>query len=182
MSAAIQLRDDCSASELRALAKSSLDADQCRRLLALAVIADGGRRTAAAELGGVGLQTVRDWVVRFNARGPDGVSDGKASGQTPKLATAQLSALAQIAEAGPDPAVHGVVRWRRKDLVQWVFEEFGVHVDETTVGRWLKQLGFSHISARPQHPDQDPRLIEAFKKTSQPSWRRSRPSYRPAYR
>lgn len=182
MSAAIPLRDDYSASKLRALAKTSSDADQCRRLLALAVIADGGRRTAAAELGGVGLQTVRDWVVRFNGHGPDGLIDGKALGQAPKLTTAQLSALAQIAESGPDPAVHGVVRWRRKDLVQWVFEEFGVRVDETTVGRWLKQLGFSHISARPQHPDQDPRLIEAFKKTSRPSWRRSRPSCRPAHR
>lgn len=182
MAAAVKLRDDHSTGELRDLAKNSSDADQCRRLLALAMIAEGGRRTEAAKLGGVGLQTVRDWVVRFNEHGPDGLLDRKAPGRSPMLTKAQLSALAQVVEAGPDPAIHGVVRWRRKDLVQWVFEEFSVHVHEATMGRWLRQLGFSHMSARPQHPDQDPRLIEAFKKTSRQSWPRSRASSRKTHR
>src|SRR5436853_5357666 len=48
--------------------------------LALAEIDDGGSRTRAARIGGVGLQTLRDWVVRFNAHGPDGLIDGKAPG------------------------------------------------------------------------------------------------------
>jgi hypothetical protein len=43
------------------------DAKQVRRLLALAVILDGGTRTEGARVGGVGLQIVRDWVLRFNA-------------------------------------------------------------------------------------------------------------------
>ncbi|PDT80559.1 hypothetical protein CO676_27080 [Sinorhizobium sp. BJ1] len=50
----------------------------------------------------------------------------------------------------PIPAVHGVVRWRRKDLVQWLFQEFRISVDETTVGRELKALGFAKLSARPR--------------------------------
>jgi hypothetical protein len=62
---------------LRAPAKQSEDADQTRRLLALAVVYDGGSRSAGAEAGGVGLQTFRDWVVGFNAAGPVGLVDGR---------------------------------------------------------------------------------------------------------
>ena len=81
----IALRPDYDAAQLRALAKASRNAGQSRRLLALAEIYDGGSRTEAARIGGVGLQTVRDWVVRFNARGPEGLIDGKAPGNTCKL-------------------------------------------------------------------------------------------------
>jgi len=80
MGAAIGLREDFGSAGLRVLARSSKDADQARRLLALAVIYDGGRRTDAARTGGVGLQIIRDWVLRFNASGPD---DGKEPCATP---------------------------------------------------------------------------------------------------
>jgi transposase len=53
------------------------------------VIYDGGTRSEAAKLGGVGLQMVRDWMVRFNSRGPDGLLDGKPPGQLSKLNDAQ---------------------------------------------------------------------------------------------
>ena len=66
MGAAIALREDFEASDLRRLAKASKDAGQSRRLVALAEIYDGGRRTDAARIGGVGLQVIRDWVLRFN--------------------------------------------------------------------------------------------------------------------
>ena len=180
MSAAIPLRDDYSGPRLRALARASKDANQTRRLLALAVVYDGGKRSDAAEAAGVTLQIVRDWVLRFNAEGAAGLIDRKAPGKPPKLDASQQAALAEIVEAGPIPAVHGVVRWRRKDLVQCVREEFGVTMDETTMGRLLVKLGFRHISARPRHHAQDPRLMEAFKKTSPGAWKRSRPSSRTA--
>ena len=75
-------------------------------------IYDGAPRGDAARIGGVGLQTVHDWVLRFNAKGLDGLKDGKAPGQTPKLNEAQRRALVAMVEAGPIPAIHGVVRWR----------------------------------------------------------------------
>jgi hypothetical protein len=80
MAAPIRLRPDFDAARLRALAKHSRDPDQTRRLLALAVIYEGGSRTDAARLGAVGLQTVRDWVLRFNSEGPEGLLTGKAPG------------------------------------------------------------------------------------------------------
>ncbi len=128
------------------------------------------------------LQIVRDWVLRFNHRGPAGLVNVKAPGSPSKLNEAQRLALAKIVESGPIPAVHGVVRWRRKDLVQWIFEEFAISLDETTVGRELKALGFAKLSARPRHYAQNEFEVEAFKKASRPSWRPSRPSSRRAPR
>ena len=85
MAAAIGLRGDYDAGALRAAAKRSKDGPQARRQLALAAIYDGATRTEAAKIGGVGLQVVRDWVMKFNADGPEGLIDRKASGQPPRL-------------------------------------------------------------------------------------------------
>jgi transposase len=76
--------------------------------LALAAIYDGGSRSEAARTGGVGLQIVRDWVMRFNAEGPDGLIDRKAPGPTPRLNEEHRTALAAAIESGPIPATHGV--------------------------------------------------------------------------
>lgn len=174
MAALIPLRPDYDGPGLRALARQSRDADQTRRLLALASIYDGGSRSAAAKLGGVGLQIVRDWVLRFNAHGPEGLIDRKAPGQAPKLNSAQRRALAEKVECGPPPAVNGVVRWRIKDVVQWIVEEFGISLDETTVGREPKAMGFRKLSARPRPYAQAGEAMDDFKKTSLPRWQRSR--------
>lgn len=182
MAAPIELRTDYNAGTLRSLARSSVDANQTRRLLALASIYDGGSRTAAAELGGVGLQTVRDWVLSFNERGPEGLIDGKAPGPEPKLTDAQRQALMEIVERGPIPAVNGVVRWRLVDLTGWVFEEFGVSLSESAMSRTLAALGFAKLSARPRHYAQNELEAEDFKKDFPPSWRQSGQSSRPAPR
>lgn len=162
MTRAISLRGDFDGPALRRLAKKAKDAAQVRRLLALASIYDGGSRQYASEIGGVTVQIVRDWVIRFNDRGPDGLINGKAPGSRAKLNDTQRQALSKIVESGPIPAVHGVVRWRRKDLVQWLFQEFRISVDETTVGRELKALGFAKLSARPRHYAQNELDGETF--------------------
>ncbi|MBX9895696.1 MAG: helix-turn-helix domain-containing protein [Nitrosomonas sp.] len=110
MGAAIKLREDYDGPALRALAKKTKDAGQSRRLLALAEIYDGGSRSDAARIGGTQLQTVRDWVLRFNDRGAAGLIEGKAKGQRPRLNAEHLRGLEKIVERGPIPSVHGVVR------------------------------------------------------------------------
>ena len=181
MGSAIGLREDFDGAVLRRLARGSKSANQVRRLLALAEIYDGGSRTAAARIGGVGLQIVRDWVVRFNARGPDGLLDGKAPGKRSRLNDAQRRALVEMVERGPIPAIHGVVRWRLIDLVQWLYEEFGVSLDATTVGRELKKLGYVKLTARPRHHAQNEDAMADFKKGAlPPSWQRSQQPSRSA--
>src|SRR3954471_17773724 len=108
----LTLREDYDAARLRGVARRTKSAAQGRRLLALAEIYDGGSRTKAACVGGVGLQTIRDWVLRFNAHGPEGLADRQAPGHPGKLNTAQREAVAAMVESGPMPAIHGVVRWR----------------------------------------------------------------------
>jgi transposase len=173
MSAPIPLRRDFEASQLRGLARRTKDGPQARRLLALAAIYDGARRSEAAKIGGVGLQIVRDWVLRFNARGPDGLLDGKSPGHPRKLNAAQRQAIAGMIESGPIPAVHGVVRWRLIDLVQWIFEEFRIAVAKQTLSRELRALGYRKLSARPRHHAQAEGAIEDFKKDSRRIWRQS---------
>jgi transposase len=126
MPAAVKLRDDYSAEELRALARRSKDVNQSRRLLSLAAVRDGMDRGEAAKIGGMDRQTLRDWVHRFNAAGPDGLFDNWTDGPTPRLSPDQLAELAKIVETGPDRKVDGVVRWRRIDLKRVIAERFGV--------------------------------------------------------
>jgi len=173
MAAPIALRSDFDGRGLRSLARRSKDAAQTRRLLALAAIYEGASRTEAAEVGGVTLQIVRDWVLKFNANGPDGLVDHWAAGPSPKLTDAHRRALTAIIEAGPTPAIHGVVRWRLVDLCQWLWEAFGVSLSKSSMSREVRALGYRKLSARPRHHAQAEGAIEAFKKTSPPAWRKS---------
>ena len=174
MGSPVPLRGDFDAAAVRMLARQTQDSNQSRRLLALAAIYDGGLRGDAARIGSVGLQTVRDWVLRFNGTGPDGLVDGKAPGQTPRLNKAQRQALVGIVESGPIPAVHGVVRWRLIDLAQWVWDEFGLSISKQTLSRELRAMGFRKLSARPRHHAKDEEVATEFKKNSSRSWQRSR--------
>jgi transposase len=172
----IALRPDYDATLLHRLARESKDSDQVRRLITLAVIYDGGSRTQAAEVGGVTLQVVRDWVLRFNAHGPEGLIDRKAPGQPSRLNDEHRATLAAMVENGPIPAVHGVVRWRIIDLCQWLWEDYEVTVSKQTLSRELRAMGYRKLSARPRHHAQAAGAIETVKKTGLRQWRRSRTS------
>jgi transposase len=161
----IPLRTDFDAKAVRAAAKRSKDGPQARRLLALAAIYEGATRTEAAKVGGVTLQIVRDWVLKFNTHGPQGLLDRKPPGQPPRLNDEHRAALAAIIESGPIPAVHGVVRWRIIDLCQWIYEEFRIVVAKQTLSRELRAMGYRKLSARPRHHAQAAGAIEDFKKS-----------------
>ncbi len=110
MPGAAKLQEDYSAAELRRLAKRSRDGNQSRRLLPLAGVREGKDRAEAAKLGGVDRPTLRVWIHRFNAEGPEGLRDHLSEEPKPRLTAAQLAELAQIVETGPDPKTDGVVR------------------------------------------------------------------------
>jgi transposase len=174
MSIPVSLRGDFKASQLRALARKTKDGPQARRLLALAAIYEGATRTDAAKIGGVTLQIIRDWVMRFNARGAAGLLDGKSPGQPSRLNDVQRQAIVRMIESGPIPAIHGVVRWRLIDLAQWIYEEFRITVAKQTLSRELRAMGYRKLSARPRHHAQAEGAIETFKKSSQRAWMKSR--------
>jgi len=165
----VRMRADYSAEDLRGLARNCGNSRQCARLLALAGVAEGHSREEAARLGGMDRQTLRDWVYRFNAEGPEGLVDRQAPGPRHRLSPEQRRELAEIVDRGPDPDSDGVVRWRRVDLQAIIGERFGVHYHERHISHLLHELGFSHISSRPRHVGQDHEEIEAYKKTSRPT-------------
>src|SRR5271168_1317522 len=173
MGRAIAVRTDYTVGEVRGFARRAKDAAQARRLLAIAAVLEGVSREDAARIGGMDRQTLRDWVIRFNALGPDGLINIPSPGVPPKLDGEHRAFLARIVEEGPIPAIHGVVRWRACDLIMRLHEEFGLSVSDDTIYRALRDLGFSHVSARPRAYKQDADTIAAFKKTSEPVWRKS---------
>lgn len=167
MTVAVKIkRMDHTSAELRGLAIKSRDAAQSRRLSAIAMVLDASSREDAARQTGMDRQTLRDWVHRYNEAGADGLISRTAPGPRPKLSEAQMQELRELVIAGPDAAVHQVVRWRCIDLRDEVGRRFEVTVDERTIGKWLGKLRLTRLQPRPYHPKKDPAAEEAFKKTS----------------
>ena len=172
----IRLRSDYDAVSVRALAKRAEDADQARRLLAIAGVYEGMSRTDAARLAGMDRQTLRDWVHRFNDEGLEGLVNRPPPGNPRRLTPDQEAELAQLVEDGPAAAGLGhLARWRCLDLKALIAERWGVEYHERTVGKLLDRLNFSHITARPRHYRQDQEAMATFKKTSPRRSRRSAP-------
>ncbi len=82
-------------------------------------------------------QTLRDWVHRFNAQGPDGLKDIRSKGHPSRLAPEQLAALAEIVETGPDREKNGVVRWRRIDLMSIPTKAPGNYEIMAPINSWM---------------------------------------------
>jgi transposase len=164
MGHAIAVRTDYTAGEVRRFAQRAKDAARARRLLAIAAVLDGASRKEAAKVGGMDRQTLRDWVIRFNEQGADGLINIPSPGMPPKLNAIHKAFLAQIVEEGPIAAIHGVVRWRACDLIMRLHEEFGLSVSDDTIYRAPKNLGFAHVSARPKFTSRVPRSWMRSKK------------------
>jgi transposase len=157
-------RSEHSVGELRRAAAGAKDGKAARRMLALALVLEGKSRTEAAEQCGMDRQTLRDWVHRYNEAGLAGLYDRPVPGRPARLTPGQMGELKAIVEEGADPAVHGVVRFRRIDLCEIVEGRFGIRIAERTMGGLLKKLGFGRLSVRPQHPQSDPAAQDLYKK------------------
>ena len=169
-------REELDAAGMRALAARDGDARRARRLLALALVLEGRDRADAARSCGMDRQTLRDWVLRYNRLGVEGLADRPHGGGTPaRLTEAELGQLAAWVRRGPDLKEDGVVRWRLSDLRQRISDRFFAILTERSVGRLLASMGFSHVSARPRSPKADAEAQATHKKTSP---RRSRPQSR----
>lgn len=167
MSTAIPItRLDQTAPELRSFAGKCGDGAQVRRLLALALVLEGRSRTEAAEQNGMDRQTLSDWVHRCNSDGIEGLKSSHGPGAAALLSEEQKAELRALVVKGPDPEKDKVIRWRCLDLQEEIARRFSVRVHESTVGKWLRQLGLTRLQPRPCHPKTDPAAQETFKKTS----------------
>ncbi len=161
-------RRELSAGDLRVAARSADGRVACR-LLAVAHLLEGARRTEAAEACGMDRQTLRDWVHRYNEQGIEGLSDRPRCGCPPALSGEQMAELKELVIAGPDQERDGIVRWRCIDLQEVIADRYEVDVHERTVGKLLRRVGLTRLQPPPYHPKKDTAAQEAFKKTS-PAW------------
>jgi transposase len=175
-------RTELDASGLRAQAVLAASAAAARRMLALAAVLDGHRRSDAARLAGMDRQTLRDWVHRYNEHGLAGLEDRRGGARPRRLDTAQEAAFAALVEAGPALAADGVVRWRLVDLRGVLIARFGVRYHLASVARLLHRLGLRRLVVRPHHPKRDLDAQAAFKKTSRAGRPRQSRRRRPASR
>ena len=171
MAAPIKItRDDLDAAGLRRAARRAASVAAARRMLALALVLEGRSRTEAAQAAGMDRQTLRDWAHRYNEEGLAGLAD-RRGGSGPKrfLSPEQEAEVAGWVRRGPDPAEHGVVRWRRADLARAIEARFGIVLAERSISTVLRRLGFRRLVARPWHPGHDAAAQASFEATSPPS-------------
>ena len=170
----IEVRRDISTAVLRKKALQEKDGRAAARLLAIANVLDGMSRKDAAEQAGMTRQTLRDWVIRYNAQGIEGARDLPKGHAKRALTPEQEERFAALVTQGP-PIESALVRWRRIDLREVIEREFGVEYHERSVGKVLRRLGFVRLSVRPLHPETDVEAQEDFKKTSLTRSRKSCP-------
>jgi transposase len=164
MGARLAIRQDIPAEELRRLARQESDGRVACRLLGVANALDGMSREQAARQAGMDRQTLRDWVIRFNAEGVEGLRDRPKSGRRPWLDEGQLATFKALVLRGADPERDGVSTWRAKDLCRLVEQRFGVVYSENGMLRLLHDLDLSWQKARPVHPEADRNAQARFKK------------------
>lgn len=164
MPAALPIRDDRSPAELRRLARRERDGRVSARLVALANALDGLPREEAARLAGMTGQTLRDWVLRYNAEGLGALADRPRRGRPCALDEGQQATLKAMILRGPDPKRDGCREWRIADLRRIAHERFGVAYAETGMLRLVKSLNLSWQKARPRHPRADRTAQAHFKR------------------
>jgi transposase len=162
----LEIRKDRTPTVLRKLAKAEANGRVSRRILAIANALSGMSRADAAQSAGMNRQTLRDWVLRYNEHGIDGLCDRWKGGRPSRLSAEEQAELLATVLAGPDPENDGFCAFTREDLVAVAEKKFGKTMHPASMGRVLRRLGLSRQKARPSHPLADPAAAAAFKKSS----------------
>jgi transposase len=162
---ALEIRRDRTSTVLRKLVKGESNGRVARRILAIANALDGMSREAAAQSAGMDRQTLRDWVIRYNEHGIEGLHDRWGDGRPPTFTRKEQAELMRIVLAGPDPETSGLSAYTLEDLAGICEKRFGKRMHPWSLGRLLKRLGFSRQKTRPSHPLKDPVAQAAFKKS-----------------
>jgi transposase len=155
--------------ELRHLGREQTSGRVASRMFAIANVLDGLSREDAATHAGMERQSLRDWVHRFNEEGVEGLRDRPHKGRPRRMHAGIEKEFCERVNTGPDADTDKLVRWRRVDLQNWLKSEHAINYHERSIGKILKRLGYSHVSVRPVHPENDPEALADFKKTLQPT-------------
>lgn len=165
MPAALPIREDLSAGELRALARRENKGRVAARMFAIAHALDGASRAEAARLSGMDRQALRDAVVRYNAEGVAGLYDRPLPGRPEWLSEGEQATLKAIILAGPDPRRHGCVEWTLPILCEVIAKRFAKTLHPASLSRIVRRLNLSKQKTRPRHLQSDAKAQAAFQKS-----------------
>jgi transposase len=169
MGLALQItRTDYPSDTQRTLASKCCGA-QVGGLPALVMVLDGHTRDLAASSSGMDRQNLRDWGHRYNNNGIDGLKTRLLPGRKGYLTEPQKAELYELVVNGPDPAINGMMCWRCADLVGEGKCRFNVEVHESTIGKWLNQLGLARLQPWPVHPKRKTLKPKRVKKIRRPA-------------
>ena len=105
--------------------------------------------TAAARLVGFTPVWGRAILKRYNARGPEALTDRRrGNGAAFKLSPPQQAELFTALQKPPPD--HGL--WSGPKVATFVRDRFGIAVCVSTGWQWLTELGFRLVVPRPRHP------------------------------
>lgn len=138
------------------------------RIRAVLSVARGNNVPVVSRSIAVAERAVRNWVHRYNRRGPDGLQDQR-KGRQCRLSNFQLERIRKRLREGAR-AEDGVCSLRGGDIQRVLLKEFHVRYCRSSVYYLLHhQLGMSYLKPRPLHRKTDPEAQAAFKKTFEKS-------------
>ncbi len=146
------------------LAKRESNPRKRIRLLALGHLQVGKAKQEITEMFQITFPTLRRWVLRFIAKGVQGLDEKAGKGRRKKLPTEKEEEFRQQVEKLQSLRKGG--RVRGQDIQLLLKEKFYVDHALSSVYHVLERCGLSWISSRSKHPKSDLAAQEDFKKSS----------------
>jgi transposase len=160
----LPIRSDLSSTDLRRLARGERDGRVSRRMLAIANALEGMSRAQAARLAGMDRQTLRDWVIRYNEAGVEGLGDRWGAGRPVAVSEGELAVVKAKILEGSCRSGDAAPPLRIVDVADLIAARTGVRYSLSGAHRLMRTLDLSYQKTRPSHPKADPAARARFKK------------------
>lgn len=159
---AIELnRENATWQEIEEAKESSPEKEQFIRLWGIQRLMEGWSRVEVARNFGRNYNTVTQWVKRFNESGIDGLRSVKNPGRPRKLSYTQVVDIKRLLL---NPQILDRSHWTLVKLHGYLKEKWAKEISLSTLHRYVKELGFSHIVPRSWPEKQDAQAREKFLK------------------
>ena len=113
---------------------------------------------------GVSDAIVSRWKKQLETGGPETLQRRIASGRPPRLNAQQKETLVEKLKAGARAAGFPTEQWTQARVQQVIERELGVRYHRNSIGRLLKDLGWSVQKVEPRAMERDEELIRAWLK------------------
>lgn len=143
------------------------------RKQAIGLIKNGKKKKEVASIVGVHVNTITNWVKRYNAKGAKGLKGLKrgVKSETKKLLSNQQEQQVQkmICDTMPDQLKLPYALWTRKAVKELIEREFGVELAINTTGDYLRSWGYTPQKPKKRAYEQNPKQVKRWLEDEYPS-------------